>query len=200
MTSAQPVGQRAQPSLAVLVEDLRRRDFPVGTSEAIDAARVILALAEAEPPLDDPARLRDRLRPVFCKSRDQQQQFDSVFDAWYTVVEPAPPGQGEGTIPPAGRQPPSPKPRRTLWMLLAALAVATLSYFWWRSYRQPVGPVIAPSVAPALPQTLDESKGQSPPRPYVAPFGTMRSCAPRWRGSCWPCPWRRSWASVFPRW
>jgi WD40 repeat protein/uncharacterized protein with von Willebrand factor type A (vWA) domain len=82
--SAQLVSRWERQNLVNLVEDLRHAGFPVGTSELIDATALLLALRDRALDLDDPTRLRSRLRPVFCKSAEQQQQFDAIFDEWWS--------------------------------------------------------------------------------------------------------------------
>ncbi len=85
--SAEPADARPRPGIADLVEALRAAGFPVGVSEAIDATQLLLTLGERGADLGDRDRLRSRLRPVFCKSGEQQEPFDAIFDDWWAGPE-----------------------------------------------------------------------------------------------------------------
>ncbi len=82
--NAQLMSKWERQNLIDLTEDLRRAGFPVGTSELIDATTLLLVWKERDLDLEDHTRLRSRLRPVFCKSVDQQQRFDPIFDEWWS--------------------------------------------------------------------------------------------------------------------
>ena len=98
----------AMPGLDQLIQRLRQAPLQVrvGTSEAIDAARLLAHLA-AQPGVDDPTleTLRLRLRPVLCKAAGDLDHFNAAFDAWAQEVQAArgapdalPPSTGiEGT-------------------------------------------------------------------------------------------------------
>jgi uncharacterized protein with von Willebrand factor type A (vWA) domain len=99
--TAEDAPRRVRVDLADLVENLRRAEFRVGASEAIDATALLLALGNRGVTLENPARLRSRLRPVFCKSADEQHRFDPIFDDWWSRLAPEP----TGPDPPEGSAP-----------------------------------------------------------------------------------------------
>lgn len=95
------------PPIDGLVQRLVAQGFRIGTSEAIDAARLLRHLAERQarervqdppaPPADHPtqqapdtspptgpdlAALAARLGPVLCKSREEQERFPALFAQW----------------------------------------------------------------------------------------------------------------------
>ena len=82
--AAEPAGHRG---IGLLIEALGKERFEVGTSEAIDAAQLLVILSQSETEPMEPAQLCARLRPIFCKSQEQQGKFDKIFLDWYR--EPA---------------------------------------------------------------------------------------------------------------
>lgn len=130
-----PGTRDARHDLADLVEDLRAAGFPVGVSEAIDATRLLLRLGEESPALDDAVRLRARLRPVFCKSKEQQQDFDRHFDDWWSrqglgedTADAADQAPVQAARPPQRREDERPSVPRWLTIVLTVAVVAMVAY------------------------------------------------------------------------
>ena len=86
-SSALPVGVWRQSGLNGLIEALRRAGFSVGATEAIDAARLVRHLAQRYPELTDVMALEPKLRPVLCKSYEDQQRFGAIFRDWAHRLE-----------------------------------------------------------------------------------------------------------------
>jgi uncharacterized protein with von Willebrand factor type A (vWA) domain len=84
----------AGPDLLRLVELLRSAGFLIGASEAIDASRLVCRLAELDPGMQSRASLRAKLRPIFCKSAEEQTRFDGIFQQWVNE-QSTPPGSGK---------------------------------------------------------------------------------------------------------
>lgn len=82
MSAAAPLAGLSEHGLAKLVRVLRAEGFAISASEASDATTLLLELACREPELEDPKALRTRLRPVFCKTREEQERFDPIFTEW----------------------------------------------------------------------------------------------------------------------
>jgi len=61
---------------------LRMEGLPVSTREAEDACRVILSLG-----MEDRRQVKDALRTVFAKSREEQLSFDRIFDRFFVSEE-----------------------------------------------------------------------------------------------------------------
>jgi len=57
---------------------LRREGFAVGPGETADACRILVALG-----FEDRDRVKTALRTVYAKSREEQGQFDRVFDGFF---------------------------------------------------------------------------------------------------------------------
>lgn len=133
--TAETAGPRGMGSL---IEDLRDHGFAVSTSEAVDATQLVLVLSRKAPAMD-PERLCARLRPVFCKTPEQQESFDAIFREWYRFAEPAP------AIPEpivekqeAVR---ADKPRWPLWTAAALLIVVGVVAAVWFNRKRAVVPV-----------------------------------------------------------
>jgi WD40 repeat protein len=166
MTAADPEDP-VRADLADLIQSLSEAEFRVGTSEAIDATALLRAMGARGVHLEDPARLRSRLRPVFCKSADQQRAFDAFFDRWWSRVlaqarrdrtpEPEKTKEGEGTSTGVGRPPTS-----ALWLagVFWAIVVVAVAGYYYRSRSSasvtsaPLGVEVASSSPPpATPPT-----------------------------------------------
>ncbi len=149
-------------SVDSLVIFLRERGFRVGPSEAIDAARLVLHLARQQPQPDPQRRaewLAPKLRPVFCKNREDQQRFDGLFREWARsgvyVAEREP--------PPATSSPPPEPPAGTLrtrsnWrtaaLVILLLILAVVAYDrLTRTAAPTVEPASPTAVTPAVRQT-----------------------------------------------
>jgi len=83
--AAEPAGHRG---IGLLIEALGKERFEVGTSEAIDAAQLLVILSQRETEPMEPAHLCARIRPIFCKSPEQQEKFDKIFLDWYRPAIP----------------------------------------------------------------------------------------------------------------
>ncbi len=153
-----------------LIQELRGNGFDVRTSEAIDATRLLIILSGNEREPKDPARLCARLRPIFCKSLEQQNKFREIFDRWIEfkatadVTPPEPPG---GTLVTLTGGPKKKDRRRwMLWALAGVLAVLLIAVVAADIYfqMQNPGPAVRdfPTVAP--PKNI-----QTPPKPIEKP-------------------------------
>ena len=153
-----------QPDLIDLVTALRAAGFAVGTSEMIDAGRLIRRLGESAQDLDLDA-LRTKLQPIFCKSRENQRRFGAVFSEWAATLR-AWATSPEARVGPAPRDTPGPpesviKPARTrvpwaaVTFLVVAVAVALYLFYPTQgttppSVKQPPTPTSS-SVEPVQP-------------------------------------------------
>lgn len=130
-----------------LIAFLRARGFPVGPSEALDAARLIAHLArDASSTLDapDPARLIPKLRPVLCKRVEDQARFDAAFRDWAATRVPYVANEAGAAVPSAA--PPAASVRRVeVWIVLAAIVLLPL-FVWWNSTRHPDAAPSPPTV------------------------------------------------------
>jgi len=155
MTSAESASPRWPPFFE-LVQRLREASFAPGATEFVNAGRLLRHLEEQGIELSRDA-LRARLRPIFCKSHDDQTRFDDAFRAWIREHE----------APPTPLQDNNSSPERTLrqkltefyakrhqavWygaalvVVLGALAVALYSR---RPDFPPLPPPVPPIVSPA---------------------------------------------------
>lgn len=168
-------------NLADLVEHLQAADFPVGLSESIDATQLLLALAKRMPGLDDPARLRSALRPVFCRSREQQERFDDIFNEWWTELVRADrsPAPETGTdVTEKGHDETRSRLRRWIpWAVAAAVVVASVYLFW---LRQPTSLVTPP---PPIPGNAQGSPLRPEGPPGANPESTIAGFVPALRYS-----------------
>lgn len=208
MTIAQAPEPVRRSGIGRLIEDLRRDGFPVSTSEAIDAARLLLFLAEHEPDAaQDPGQLCARLRPVFCKTPEQQERFDAIFGAWFQVgerpviVDPPPP-------PPP---PPQRKPRWLVWGALGLVVVLGVIAFVVFNRPGPIDPgTTATSTAVAVADTAGTTgvtdTTTSPPseRPRVLGYFPRlrynRELRPMWVGLFAALPLMTLAAFSVPAW
>jgi WD40 repeat protein len=144
--AAEPIGR---PGLGPLIERLKAAGFPASTSEAVDATRLLLILARKEPEVAlDPERLRARMRPIFCRNREQQERFDEVFDEWYgsepaRVIEAAP--KPVVSVEPQTKA----MPRWRVWLLAGLLLTEMIFVVIWAPRMGEV--VVAPAPQPAKP-------------------------------------------------
>lgn len=132
--SARLSASREQAGLSDLVTRLQSKGFRIGTSETIDATKLLLDLAVTDAEIRDAANLRSRLRPVFCKSREEQRRFDQVYDEWSREIALSSRPAQAGATPPAPETAPEPQVpsnRKTKWIgmglaLLVAIGIAVL--------------------------------------------------------------------------
>lgn len=204
---AAPAGVAVEPAstgLLDLIRRLREADFRVGTSETLDAARLIKALAEREAGPLDLGQLKAKLRPVLSKTAAQQRQFDAVFQAWVDAQLPSPPHPQDSKSPiadpAAATQPPGPPSTTTTpsrfngrkWLLYACLglviACTALGLWYWRSRTVPV-----PPPEPVIPA----ASGVSAPKPAPVSIVPVGSDPPQIYGYF---PVLRQQAEVRPIW
>ncbi|CAB3801349.1 MULTISPECIES: WD40 repeat domain-containing protein [Paraburkholderia] len=81
MTSPDTSAPRSWPPFIELVQHLRDACFSPGATELVNAGRLLRHLEERGEALS-PDTLRARLRPIFCKSREDQSRFDDAFREW----------------------------------------------------------------------------------------------------------------------
>jgi WD40 repeat protein/tetratricopeptide (TPR) repeat protein len=65
-----------------LIDELREAGYPIGIDQYVAAQDLLLALAGRGALPDDPGRYRTLLGPIFCKSAQQQEDFQVRFDRW----------------------------------------------------------------------------------------------------------------------
>lgn len=139
-------------SVDALVVFLRRNDFHVGASEAIDAARLVGALARQAAPAglaatDAVAWLAPKLRPVFCKNREDQQRFDALFAEWaHSVIA----RQAPTVTPPPTDKPPTDgdsRPRVKRWLPIIVLLI--VAFYVYRAIDAPPPETAVPPATPA---------------------------------------------------
>lgn len=70
-----------QRRLVSLANALRRHGVVVGTSDVIDAGRIVTALG-----LDDRERLREGLASAFMRRGEQRRVFDELFDLYFPAA------------------------------------------------------------------------------------------------------------------
>lgn len=163
-----------------LIEHLRRAGFrTVGTSEAVDATRLLLALAEKEPEILSSDRLRTRLRPIFSKNREQQETFDRVFEKWARAAgdEAAAAGAGEGNTTTPEPQPQEKQNKPRDWRTWAAISLVFISVaIILIAIQSPPRPTVATGTDIAAPTTTATTAttetsggGRDEPKPAPAP-------------------------------
>ncbi|HTR57751.1 MAG TPA: hypothetical protein VMM27_06230, partial [Casimicrobiaceae bacterium] len=169
--AARPAGAWSRQGISELIALLREQGFQVGTGEAVDATQLLLVLAEREPELQDSARLRARLRPVFCKSPDEQRRFDALFDRWWKTLVPRfrePPPVPAETAVETPAEPIGKKRSRLRWRVAVAILVAVAAAGYLAKFgpphdgQQPTGAGVqpAPPVPPAVPVSGSTSEQQ----------------------------------------
>jgi WD40 repeat protein/uncharacterized protein with von Willebrand factor type A (vWA) domain len=177
--SAQPIGRR---SVAALIEKLNGAGFSAGTSEAIDATRLVTALAESEAGPMEAGRLCARLRPVFCKSREQQERFDTIFRAWYET----PINAGEGAAdrkPTSSETQPPPETKTIPWLaigLILTIASIVAIVVRIRIQRIEVATATPPEVVAQPPGAYMASGGPTGPA-QTQPAASVAGYFPRIR-------------------
>ena len=152
-----------------LVVFLRQRGFRVGASEAIDAAKLVRALAR-QPATTEPepgaahAWLAPKLRPIFCKNRDDQQRFDAIFDEWWAASD-AGISMTDINIPsPSPVSPAHPSGASGHWRILGGVLLIVVfsiaAFFLYRQFNPsssssaaPQAPALAPAAPPAASAT-----------------------------------------------
>ena len=73
------------------IDELRRSGYAIGVEQYVLVQSLLLALAVLRGELPhDPRRLGTLLRPVLCKSPQEQEDFRSHFDHWVGFTEPLP--------------------------------------------------------------------------------------------------------------
>jgi WD40 repeat protein len=166
MNTAPTVEPTASRGIGGLIEDLRRAGFPVSTAEAIDATQLLFILLEREPEVaEDSRRLCARLRPVFCKTPEQQERFDAIFHTWARIEEPA---DLVGTgVTEEKRLPP---PNKTSWLIIGIAFALLFVFLWITVSRLPTErvtdpllktfrPVRGPELPPSRPDTIGSVLG-----------------------------------------
>lgn len=137
-------------SLDALLVFLRRNDFHVGASEAIDAARLVGALAQQAAPAglaatDAVAWLAPKLRPVFCKNREDQQRFDALFAEWANSGVYV---QTPTSAPPADISS-APRNRQHLMWWLPVVVLLIVAFYVYRAINAPPPETAVPPATPA---------------------------------------------------
>jgi len=128
--AAESAGRRG---IGLLIENLRKEQFQVGTSEAIDAAQLLVILSERETEPMEPAQLCARLRPIFCKSEEQQKNFDRIFLDWYEAPPPKKSSDKQVLQVETSGQVKAKAPR-TKWYVAIAVVVVVIAAsapLWW---------------------------------------------------------------------
>lgn len=177
------------PGLEQLIHRLRQAPLqvPVGTSEAIDAARLLAHLAARPGSGDAPLEaLRLPLRPVLCKAAGDLDHFNQAFDDWVKAVLAAR-GQTGGPPPPP---PPPPPPQKDVADARAADrgGAEPAPPFWRRSWVLALAGLLLAAVVLALlwpqpdvpapaPATLPASQARASARPL--PLPTVAPSAPQ---------------------
>jgi WD40 repeat protein len=189
--SAEPIATVEQ-SLVELVELLRSAGFPIGASEAIDATALVLALSEDAPDLASRAQLRTRLRPIFCKSREQQDAFDAIFERW-AAAGPSPQPlraareANEPRVTTAAVAPTTNRRRR--WILIAAggaaiVAIAVGYQRWSQTQMATTPPVVEKT--PAIPKRGPTPVRIEPESPSAGPVADRFLPAVRFNVEIYP--------------
>ena len=146
-----------ESSVDSLVIFLRERGFSIGPSEAIDAARLVLHLARQVPLAASPVDaewLAPKLRPIFCKSRADQERFDALFAEWAGVKATYPPPGGDIAPTPPETAPAQPTTARRRWKA-AVLAVLAAVMVFAVYDRMQTPPSVPPQAAPPAPAPAD---------------------------------------------
>lgn len=150
-----------------LIAFLRTREFQVGPSEALDAARLLAHLAARGSPAfadPDPAWLIPKLRPVLCKRAQDQDRFDTVFREWLNTRMPR-------TTAPAGQAvavPAAVKPATSMWRIVPGLVFALILLLaWWDSTHRKVDAPAAPTVRQDAAPAVQAPQASAPVAPRV---------------------------------
>lgn len=194
------------PGLDRLLEMLRRQDFAIGASEAVDASRVMAHLAASTPPeKQERARLKAMLAPVLCKSQAQRARFDALFDQWANA-----PVEGQATVQPelqarasAPASAVAPRAKAGPWAMLAGgllLVMGLAGWLWgeqaWQwaraKWSRPVGPTpvqsegsaqmgsTAQPVAPRQASTSASAPNDITPYAYFQPLSQNEEVRQAW--------------------
>jgi WD40 repeat protein len=159
--------------LADLVARLRHAEYSVGLSEAIDATALLVALGRRGATLSANAFVRSRLRPVFCKSAEQQRQFDPIFDEWWAGVHRREASPAPAVAPPLPAVAPVQTRRTAFWIaagFAAALAAVSVGYVAWQRPSR--------SAVPATTATTNAVPRAQPPE-TAAPNRALPAAQPR---------------------
>ena len=87
MTPAEVLAGR----LPDLIDELRDAGYAIGIEQYVAAEDLLLTLAARGGLPDDPGRYRTLLGPIFCKSAQEQEDFQARYDRWIAQDLPAPP-------------------------------------------------------------------------------------------------------------
>lgn len=146
MTSPDTTAPGSWPPFIELVQRLREARFSPGATEFVNAGRLLRYLEERGEMLPRDT-LRARLRPIFCKSRDDQSRFDDAFREWIAKTD----ASGVAVDPPRLHSKVSAwrklttfyaKSRQVVWYFAALLVVAGMIAiaFYPSTTRPPPGP------------------------------------------------------------
>ncbi|HUG22823.1 WD40 repeat domain-containing protein [Piscinibacter sp.] len=159
-----PSGHWRGAGLTALIEALRDKGFSAGAAEAVTAGRLLQRLANSPRA---PQRVQDLapwLRPVFCRTREEQARFDPIFDEWARRI--ALHWETRRTKPPdaapqdaAAGQAPASRARRTaiVWFFILATVGAV-----WLLRDRTRSEVPAPAL-PASPVAVTPNVRVDPP-------------------------------------
>ena len=156
-----------------LHQALQRADFVGGPRELLAATQLLVRLREAGRWSDDLVRLKPLLSAVYCKSRQEQDRFAAVYDAWQlsrpdSATDSAPVAQAAAGALPALPQAPSPWRGRLVGSVVALIVLVALVLAWRQQAAVLAPPAPASVVQPAPDQALTEGPA-GPGKPVAMP-------------------------------
>ncbi|MSV28252.1 MAG: hypothetical protein EXQ52_05840 [Bryobacterales bacterium] len=184
MSAGEPISAAQWLPFDSLLEELRRRGFPIGADHHLRMNRVLRLLA---PECDGPDRLRDVLCPIFATTAEQQEAFHKIFEEWrkQAGIAEARPDPGAS---PAGTPPPETKgPRWWRAALIAGAALALCVLLGWAAMRAQRRIVLPP---PAEPKIVADPPRVSPVTGQVEI--TLRRIVPAVPEPWWMPLWREN--------
>ncbi|MFP3558671.1 WD40 repeat domain-containing protein [Paraburkholderia sp. SIMBA_049] len=119
MTPPDPTAAGSWPPFIELVQRLREARFSPGPTELVNAGRLLRYLEERGEKLSFDT-LRARLRPIFCKSREDQSRFDDAFREWI--------GQSDAS---SAKAPPPPCLKLSTWRKLTTFYEKRRQVVWY---------------------------------------------------------------------
>ncbi|MCP3705436.1 hypothetical protein M3I54_00255 [Paraburkholderia sp. CNPSo 3274] len=140
MTSPDTTAPRSWPPFIELVQHLRDACFSPGATELVNAGRLLRYLEERGEALS-PDTLRARLRPIFCKSREDQSRFDDAFREWIDA---------RGTTS-TGVDPPPAIPNESAWRKFTSFYTKSPQIVWYFAALLVVVTVFAIAVKLGMP-------------------------------------------------
>ncbi len=80
-----PVSSHITTPLATLLAMLKSEGFDISTSTLIDIQKVLANLGDED--LSDFSELRSIISPLICRNKEEQQQFNAIFEKYESYIK-----------------------------------------------------------------------------------------------------------------